>query len=279
MSNSKIVIESKSSFFNLNLKELIQYRDTIWLFVKRNFSTRYKQTILGPAWLFLSPIFTVFAYSIVFGGIAGLSTDGVPRPLFYLLGIIVWNIFNGIVSDTANTFTSNVGLFGKIYFPRLIVPISNAITKIIDFFIQFSMLLVLLLYYSINGYKVTISWKVILCLLVILQYAMLGIGIGIIISSITTKYRDLMVLVGFGMQIWLYTSPVIYSLQLIPNEFLKLYMCNPVTPGLIIFKHAFLGIDQIPYLYWGISWIVTFIVFLFGIVLFNKVEKTFMDVI
>ena len=279
MRTQMIVIDGKPKWNDFRLNEILQYRETILVFVKRNFSTRYKQTILGPAWLIISPLFTVFAYSIVFGGIAGLSTDGVPKPLFYLLGSILWNLFSGIVSDTANTFTSNVGLFGKVYFPRLVVPISNAITKLVDFFIQLLLFLCVYIFYRINGHKFFLESEVFLCFVVVCQFCLLGLGIVIIISSITTKYRDLTVLVGFGLQIWLYASPVIYSISIVPERLISLYYLNPIVPGLLIFRYAFLGIGSIPYLSWFISWIVTLVILLTGLILFNHVEKDFMDVI
>lgn len=274
-----VVINAKKKWFDFNLKELWEYRELVFLFFKRNYSTRYKQTILGPAWLIISPIFTVFAYTIVFGGIAGLSTDGVPRPMFYLAGSVLWNFFNGCVTEISNTFSDNAGLFGKIYFPRLVNPLSTILTRLADFFIQMGLLIVIYFYYLYNGYNVKINIFILLCPIVLLQFSMLALGIGIIVSSITTKYKDLKVLVGFGMQIWLYASPVMYSVTLIPKKFYALYLLNPITPGLLIFKKALFGIGKIPYFNWGISWIVTLFVMVIGVMIFNRVEKTFMDTI
>lgn len=273
------VIMAKTRLLDVNIKELIQYRDLILIFVKRNYSTRYKQTILGPLWLLISPLFTIITYSIVFGGIAGLSTDGIPKPLFYLAGNVIWSFFASSVTNTANTFTGNAGLFGKIYFPRLVSPISTVLTSLLDFCIQMLLMLVLMLFYTLHGEKIFITRTILLLPLVLLQLGMLGLGVGIIISSITTKYRDLCVLVGFGMQIWMYASPVIYSLTLVPDKFRNLFMLNPVTSAIIIFKNSFLGLDYLPIKSWGISWIITIVVLFFGVIIFNKVEKTFMDTV
>lgn len=273
------VIKSKNKLFALNLKELIQYKHLIFLFVKRNFATRYKQMILGPAWIIISPLFTIISYTIIFGNIAGLSTDGIPKPLFYLAGNIAWSFFANGMRSTSNTFIENAPIFGKIYFPRLVVPISTIITIAIDFLIQFIMFLLLILFYCIRGEHIGINGAVWLLPVMIFQLGLLAMGFGIIISALTTKYRDLTVLVGFGLQIWMYASPIIYSVSLIPEKFLGLYMLNPVTPIIFAFKYAFLGTGTIEYGYWGISWVVTLIVLITGVVIFNKVEKTFMDTV
>lgn len=277
--NWDVVIKSKTKLLDLKLNEIWQYKNLIWLFVKRNYSTRYKQMILGPAWLIISPLFTIFTYTVVFGGIAGLSTDGVPRPLFYLAGSILWGFFsNGLISNS-NTFIANAGLFGKIYFPRMVVPLSMVLTLVFDFLIQFALMLLLLLFYAVTGTGIAWNWTVLFLPLYLLQLGLLSMGAGIIVSSLTTKYRDLNVLVGFGMQIWMYASPVVYSLTLIPEKFQSWFMLNPVTPVLLAFKYSFLGIGGIPYGYWGISWIVTLVILFGGIILFNQIEKNFMDTV
>lgn len=278
-SNEEIIIEGNHRWFDLKLKEFWEYRDLVLLFVKRNYSTRYKQTILGPAWLIISPLFTILSYTIVFGGIAGLSTDGIPKPIFYLAGNILWTFFASNVSATSNTFLANAGIFGKIYFPRLISPVSTVLTNLLDFFVQFVMLVLLMLLYWVNGTKFSINGAVILMPLLLLELGLLGMGIGILISSLTTKYRDLTVLVGFGLNIWMYASPVIYSISLVPENYLDLFMLNPVTPIIITFKYAFFGIGSIPYEHLAISWVVTLFVTLFGIIVFNKVERTFLDTV
>lgn len=277
--SSITLIKSKTGLFEFNFRELFSYFNLVFLFVKRDFSTRYKQTILGPAWLIISPACTVFAYSIIFGGIAGLSTDGVPKPLFYLAGVIVWNFFTGCVSEISNTFIGNTGLLGKIYFPRMVLPLSVGLTKLIDFLIQFALFFAIWIFYAMQGTNISIHKSILLLPLLMIQLMMLSLGVGTIITSVTTKYRDLMVLVGFGLQIWMYVTPVVYSVSLVPDKFMYLYMCNPVTPAILIFKHAFLGIGEIPWTQWGISWVVTLVFFAIGLALFNLTEKTFLDTV
>lgn len=273
------VIKAKTGLFDLKLNELFKYRDLILLFVKRNYATRYKQTILGSAWLIINPICTVIMNTIVFGAIAGLSTDGVPMPVFYLAGNILWAFFAGCLNDAANTFTGNAGLFGKIYFPRMVTPISSAITQVGDFFIKFALFVIMSGIYMAFGYRVPITPSLLLIPVVLLQVGLLGMGLGIIISSFTTKYRDLQVLVGFGMAIWMYLTPIVYSVSEIPEKYLSLYLLNPVTPATMIFKHAVMGVGYIPWTYWAISWGVTAVVVVLGLMIFNRVEKTFMDTV
>lgn len=273
-------IKSKYKWYHLNLKEVFRYRDLIWMFVKRNYSTRFKQTILGPAWLIISPLFTIITYTLVFGGIAGLSTDGVPKPIFYLTGNIMWTFFANNINVNANTFISNANIFGKVYFPRLVTPISSIITNFFDFLIQFGLLMVFMVYYLLRGdMSLQLGSELLYIPLVLLQVALLGMGLGIIISSLTTRYRDLRILIGFGLQIWMYGSPVIYSVTLVPDKLKNIFYLNPMTPIILIFKRALLGIGEIPYGYWSISWLVTIAAVAIGIIIFNQVEKTFMDTI
>lgn len=275
------VIKPKKKVFDLNLKETFKYRDLIWLFVTRDFKTRYKQTILGPLWFVIQPLMASVIHTLVFGQIAGLKTDGVPQFLFYLAGSISWGLFSGALTATSNTFVANAGVFGKVYFPRLTTPISTAITQIFNFLIQFGIFGVCMLVFAfIPGQNFTVTWVAALTPLLIVQLALLGLGFGIIISSLTTKYRDLQVLVGFGVQLWMYITPVVYSSNTIGNG--KLYtltMINPVSPIVELFKYGWLGAGSTPWLYWGISWIATIAVLLLGIVIFNKIEKNFMDTV
>lgn len=273
-------ISAKGKFLDFKLREIIKYRDLIWLFVKRNYSTRYKQTILGSAWLIINPLCTVIMNTIVFGAIAGLSTDGIPKPLFYLAGNIVWALFSACLNDSAGTFTNNAGIFGKIYFPRLCNPIANAITQIGDFFIKFGLMTVIgIIFIYLGDFNFELRLEMLLLPVVLLQLAVMGIGCGIIISSFTTKYRDLQVLVGFGLSIWMYLSPIVYSLTEIPEKYLHLYLLNPITPAILVFKKAFLGCGYIPWEYWGYSMIFTVFVIFLGIIIFNRVERTFMDTV
>lgn len=273
-------IESKHKLLDFNLKEVWQYRDLIWLFTKRSFVVRYKQTILGPAWLLLNPFLTSVMYNLVFGVIAGLSTEGVPQILFYMGSHAVWAFFASCLTTTANTFLSNSRIFGKVYFPRLTMPISSVLSAMINFFIQMLMFAFFWIYFMAIG-EVTPNWIYIpLFLLVLLQLGCLGLGFGIIVSSMTTKYRDLHVLVGFGVQLWMYGTPVVYPLSQITNKTLAtIIRINPVTQAMETFRYIFLGVGQVDFFWWGITLLITATVLFFGIMLFNKVEKTFMDTI
>ena len=273
-------ISSKHKLFDLKLKEVWLYRDLIWLFTKRHFTLSYKQTVLGPAWLFISPIMSSLIYTFVFGGIAGMSTDGVPHILFYLSGNAIWSVFAHSLSDNANAFRSNAGVFGKVYFPRLSVPISNMLSTIIKFFIQCILITVFLVIYIFKG-KVTPNWWLLWIIpIVLLQLGMMGMGLGIIISSMTTKYRDLSVLVGFGVQLLMYATPVIYPLSQLSDGWMKtLIQINPITQPIELFRNALLGKGTFDPLFYGSSWAFTIIVMVFGIMVFNKVERTFMDTV
>ena len=273
------VLKPQEKRVDINFKELLSYKDLILLFVKRNYVTKYKQTILGPLWLIISPLLTTLMFVVVFGNIAGLSTDGAPQLVFYMSGNLVWTYFAYCVNQTSNTFVTNAGVFGKVYFPRMVVPVSTVLTGLLDLGVQFLMFLGFLLYYLIAGFQVGVSIWVLVTPLLVLQLAMLGMGVGIIVSSLTTKYRDLTILVTFGVQLWMYASPVVYSLTQIPEKYQFLYMLNPVSPIISIFRYAFLGTGYIPYTSWGISWITTLTVVCIGIVLFSRIEKTFMDTV
>ena len=273
------IIESDHKLVDLKLKEVWHYRDLVWLFVKRDFTTRYKQTILGPLWFVIQPLFVTIVQTIVFGNMAGLSTDGVPELLFYMSGNVAWLYFSACVTSTANTFLSNARLFGKIYFPRMTSPIASAISSLINFVIQFLIFLGFLLVFILQGANVHITWVAALTPLLVLNLAVLGTGFGIIISSLTTKYRDLQVMVSFGLQLWMYFSPVILSASSLSDKMYNVMMCNPVSPVIELMRYGWLGSGTTPFLFWGISWGVSVIVLLIGIMLFNKVERTFMDTV
>lgn len=280
MDNSVRVISSKESLFDLRLREVIKYRGLITLLVRRNYATRYKQTILGSAWLIINPVCTVVMNTFIFGTVAGLSTDGIPKPLFYLMGNIVWSVFAECLSCTSNTFVNNSGLFGKVYFPRLCTPISDAITQVGDFFIKFILLVLLSLSYAlVNDYQFEYHSHMLIIPILVIQLALTGIGCGIIISSLTTKYRDLQVLVGFGVSIWMYLTPIVYSIDVIPTQFLSIYLMNPISPIILMFRYAWFGVGFVPWFHWGISWIFTIVVMFSGVVIFNHVERTFMDTV
>lgn len=277
-------ISSKHKFFDLKLKEVWQYKDLIWLFTKRSFVVRYKQTILGPAWLFLMPIVTSLIYTFVFGGIAGIGTDGVPQILFYLAGTAIWTYFSTCLTQNATAFTANANVFGKVYFPRLTTPISNVLSALIQFGIQMILVVVFLVIYVITG-DVSPNWTAFWMIpIVLLQLGMMGLGFGIIISSLTTKYRDLSILISFAVQLWMYATPIVYPMSQLSTRFNNpviktIVWINPVTSPVEMFRYALLGQGELNLLYILVSWIFTLIVLFFGILLFNKVERTFMDTV
>ena len=273
------VIEPKKRLFELNLKEVWQYRDLIWLFVKRDFTTKFKQTILGPLWYVIQPLFTTIVQTFVFGGIAKLPTDGVPQFLFYMAGNVPWAYFSSCLLSTSNTFVMNSGVFGKVYFPRLTTPIATVISSLFNFVVQFIMFLGFTLYFALTGAGITVTWVAALTPLFVIQMALLGMGFGIIISSLTTKYRDLQVLVTFGISLWMYATPVIYSGTTLSPKLYSVMMLNPMAPIIELMRYGWLGSGTAPFFYWGISWVVTAVVLLIGIIIFNKVEKTFMDTV
>lgn len=280
MSNEKFstVIVPKTGWFDINLKEVWQYRDLVMLFVRRNFVSQYKQTILGPLWAIIQPLLTTVVFTVVFGSLAGLSAEGVPSFLFFLSGNVAWQYFSGCLTSTANTFTGNAGILGKVYFPRLVMPISTVMTNLISFGIQMAMFLAFLLYYWIQG-AVQPNWYVLLTPILIVHMAMLSLGTGVIISALTTKYRDLKMLVGFGVQLWMYATPVAYDIGIIPAKYMGLYMLNPMTPVVNTFRQAFLGLGSFELGYYLLSWAVTLVILFVGVVLFSRVEKTFMDTV
>ena len=275
-----IHISSKHKWFDLKLKEVWRYRDLIWLFTKRSFTVSYKQTILGPAWLFINPIITSLIYAFVFGGIAGIGTDGVTQILFYMSGTAMWSFFSSSLSSNASTFTANAGLFGKVYFPRMVKPVSNVFSAVIRFLIQFLMVLAFLVFFVIRGEVSPNWWAFSLIPLILIHLGLMGMGFGIIISSMTTKYRDLSVLVGFGLSLWMYATPVVYPLSTLGDGWMKtVLLINPVTMPVEIYRYALVGKGTIEPLYLAVSCIITIVVVLIGIIIFNKVERTFMDTV
>lgn len=273
-------ISSEHKWFDLKLKEVWRYKDLIWLFTKRSFVVQYKQTILGPAWLFLNPIITSFIFTFVFGGIAGMSTDGVPHMIFYLPSTAIWTLFSTCVTQNATTFTTNANVFGKVYFPRLTMPISNVVSAVLQFGIQMLMVLVFWTVYVVTGQVSPNYLALLLIPVVLIHLGIMGMGFGIIISSMTTKYRDLSILVGFGVSLWMYATPIVYPLSQLGDGTMKtLLMINPVTMPVEIFRYALIGKGTIEIPFLIISWVFTIIVAVFGIVVFNKIERTFMDTV
>ena len=281
-SNQKyhIHISSKHHFLELGLKEVWRYRDLIALFVKRDFTVSFKQTILGPAWIFLTPLFSSLVHAFVFGGIAGIGTDGVPTMLFYLCSNAVWSFFASCVAGNAHTFTNNAAVFGKVYFPRLVSPVAQVVSSAVRFLIQFLMVLGFLAYFLILG-QVSPNWLLWWVIPVeMVHLGILGMGCGVIISSMTTKYRDLAVLVDFGISAWMYITPVVYPMSVLREGWIQNFLLiNPVTPSMELMRLAILGQGTVDWGFYVVSWVVTLAVALIGIMLFNKVERTFMDTV
>jgi len=278
------VVKSSNNAFNMDLKGLKNCKDLIFLFVRRTFVAKYKQTILGPAWAVIQPFFTTVVYSVFFGNIAGLGASGVPNFIFYLSGTIVWTLFANCLTETSHTFTSNSGILGKVYFPRLVMPISTAISQFISFFIQFAFMLCFMVYYLITDAGLKPNMYIAMFPIVLIQLAILGMGFGMIISSLTTKYRDLAMVVSFGVSLWSYCSPVAYDMfsreQLVSEQWIyNIYMLNPVTPAINLFRYGFLGTGEPDLFFYGISWITTIVVAVIGAMMFSKSEKTFMDTV
>lgn len=279
-SDYHIHIDAKHRWLDLNLKEVWHYRDLIYLFTKRNFVVSYKQTILGPAWIFLTPLFSSIVQAFVFGGIAGIETDGIPMLLFYLCSNAIWGFFASCLSGNANTFTANAYMFGKVYFPRLTTPISNIISSAIRFGIQMVLVLLFMVYFLIQG-QVHPNWAAWLLIPVeLVHLGVLGMGCGIIISSLTTKYRDLTVLVDFGVSLWMYLTPVVYPLSTASEGWMRTaLMCNPVTVSVELMRYAVLGKGTFHLGFYCLSWVLTVTVAVLGIMIFNKVERNFMDTV
>jgi lipopolysaccharide transport system permease protein len=275
-----MIIEPKGHLFDLNLKEVWRYRDLLMLFVKRDFISQYKQTILGPLWHLIQPIFTTIMFLVVFGKIANIPTDGVPSVLFYMSGITIWNYFSACLTSTSNTFVANAGIFGKVYFPRLVIPLSTVMSNLVKFGIQFLLLMIAFVFFAIKGSPVHIGISFLMIPVLVLMMAGMGLGLGIIISSLTTKYRDLNILMGFAVQLLMYATPVAYPLSFLKhNKYASWIAWNPLTPIMEAFRYSLFqeGTFTIgSLLYSGIFIIV---VLLLGLLAFNKVERTFMDTV
>ncbi|WP_184875164.1 ABC transporter permease [Kaistella daneshvariae] len=272
-------INSKQSVFDLNLKEVWQYRDLLLMLVKRDFITFYKQTILGPLWFIVQPLLTTAIYVILFGNIAKLSTDGMPQVLFYLSGITVWNYFSESLTKTSSVFTANAGMFGKVYFPRLIMPLSIVASSLMKFAVQFGIFILVLLYYVIFTDTVQPNAWMLLTPVLILMMAMFALGLGMIFSSLTTKYKDLTFLLTFGIQLFMYITPVVYPISALPEKFRFLVYFNPLSPVFECFRYAFLGAGSFDPMALVWSGILIAGLLVLGTVIFNKVEKSFMDTV
>lgn len=275
-----IRIDSRHNWFDLKLKEVWRYRDLIWLFTKRSFQLSYKQTLLGPLWLFISPIFSSVVYTILFTDIAKIGTEGVPAILFYMVSNAVWSFFSSSLTGNASTFTANAGIFGKVYFPRLVMPLSNVLSGVIRMGIHFIVTAALLIYFTVHGAVAPHYWALFLIPAVLAWLGIMGMSCGIIISSLTTKYRDLTVFVGFGMTLWMYATPVVYPISQVTLPWLNIVItCNPATMPVEIFRYALLGKGCFNPVSLVISLAFTTLTAFFGIMLFNKVERSFMDTV
>ncbi len=274
-----LTIEPQTSLFELNLKDVWRYRDLLWMFVKRDFVSFYKQTILGPLWFFIQPLFTTIIYTFIFGGLANLSTDGLPQPLFYMAGITAWNYFADCITKTSTVFKDNANIFGKVYFPRLIMPLSIVASNLVRFGVQMILLFMMMGYYALHNASFSITPAILLFPVLVLLMALLGLGLGLIITALTTKYRDLAFLVTFGIQLLMYTTTVIYPLSSAPEKYKTLISLNPMTGIIEAFRYAFLGQGQISVNTLGYSAVFTIVVMVLGVVIFNKTEKTFVDTV
>ena len=274
-----MVLEPNRKLLDLKLREVIRYRDLVYMFVKRDFTVQFKQTILGPLWYLIQPFFSTIVYTFVFGNIAGIATDGIPHTLFYFAGTMLWTYFTACLTACSSTFSANAGMFGKIYFPRLVAPIASCIMQIIKLGIQFAMLLVLYVYYLVTKAPIVPSLWVLAFPLLVMWVGMLGAGMGLVISSLTTKYRDLNQLLGFGIQLAMYATPIIYPLSEAPENLMWFFYINPMSAPIELFRIWFYGAGSVPVEMILISLAWTALFMFFGLVLFNRNEKTFIDVI
>jgi len=274
-----LTIEGQNSLFDLKFKDVWRYRDLLTMFVKRDFVSFYKQTILGPLWFFIQPLFTTIIYTFVFGRLAAISTDGLPQPLFYLAGITAWNYFADCLTKTSTVFRDNSNIFGKVYFPRLILPLSIVASNLVRFGVQMLLFLSMMGYYYWQGSAFTPTWALLMFPVLVLMMALLGLGLGLIITAMTTKYRDLAFLVTFGVQLLMYTTTVVYPLSATPIKYRHIIELNPMTGIIEAFRYSFLGKGEFSAWSVGYSALVTLVVLFFGIIIFNKTEKTFVDTV
>jgi len=277
--NWDLTIKPHSKWYDLKLKEIFKYKDLLFLFVRRDFVSLYKQTILGPLWFFIQPIITAITFTVIFGNLAKISTDGLPQILFYLCGITLWNYFSDTLTKTSETFTANANIFGKVYFPRMIMPLSVVVSNLIKLGVQFLLFIVVWIYFLVKTNLIQPNVTLILIPFLILLIGLMGLSFGIIISSLTTKYRDLKFLVTFGVQLMMYASPIVYPLSIVSEKYKWLILTNPITSIIETFKYAFLGVGEFSWIYLGYSLGFTMILLTISLIFFNRVEKTFMDTV
>ncbi len=274
-----LIIEPKKSLFQLNLRDVWIYRDLWALLVKRDVVSFYKQTILGPIWFFIQPIFTTVIYTFIFGKLAGISTDELPQPLFYMVGITAWNYFAACFTKTASIFKDNEGLWGKVYFPRLVMPLSTITSNLVSFGVQVLLIILMMIYYFSIGTRFPLNAGILLLPIFTLLMALLGLGLGLIITALTTTYRDLIFLIQFGVQLLMYVTPIIYPLSSVPPKYHFIIECNPMTHIIEGFRYAFLGKGACSLFSISYTTILTFVILGIGLILFNKAERTFVDTI
>ncbi len=277
--NWDLIVKPKVKWYDLKLNEIWRYKDLLFLFVRRDFVSLYKQTILGPTWFFIQPIITGITFTIIFGNLAKISTDGLPQVLFYLSGITLWNYFSDTLTKTSDTFTANSNIFGKVYFPRLIVPLSVVVSNLIKLCVQLLLFIIIWIYFLLTDSNIKPNEFLIIVPLLIFLIGFLGLSFGIIITALTTKYRDLKFLVVFAVQLMMYASPIVYPLSIVPHKYKWIILANPVTSIIETFKFAFLGVGEFNWIHLSYSFIFTIVLFFFGIIIFNRVEKTFMDTV
>lgn len=274
-----LIIKPQSNWFDIRIREIFKFKDLMFLFVKRDFIALYKQTILGPIWFFVQPIITSLTFTVIFGNLANISTDGIPQILFYLCGITLWNYFSDTLTKTADTFTANANIFGKVYFPRLIVPLSVVISNLLKFAVQFLLFLIFWIYFYFSTNTISPNIYILLTPVLIVLMGFMGLGFGIIITSLTTKYRDLKFLIVFGVQLLMYASPIVYPLSMVPEKYKWIILANPTTSIIETFKYGFLGTGTFNWYYLTYSVIFTIIIFFLGLFIFHRVEKSFMDTV
>ncbi|MCW3076609.1 MAG: transporter permease [Bacteroidetes bacterium] len=274
-----LIVKPHSRWYDLQLKEIFRYKDLLFLFVRRDFIAVYKQTILGPIWFFIQPVITAITFTIIFGNLAKIPTDGLPQILFYMCGITLWNYFSDTLIKTSDTFASNAHIFGKVYFPRMIMPLSVIVSNLIKLGVQFLLFLVIWIYFLLRSDQVHPNIMILLVPFLIILIGFMGLSFGIIISSLTTKYRDLKFLISFGVQLMMYASPIVYPLSIVPEKYKWIILANPVTSIIETFKYAFLGAGIFSWTYLAYSLCFTVLLFFAGLIVFNKVEKSFMDTV
>ena len=280
MEKYTMVITPHHKLWSVDFKEIWRYRDLMMLFVKRDIVVQYKQTVLGPLWYIIQPVLTVIMNMVVFGGIAKMSTDGVPQAIFYMSGNVCWFYFSSCLNNTSNTFVANQAMFGKVYFPRLVVPISTVISNLLRFSIQIGLFVAIYLYFFFSGSDICPNWTIVLLPVFVLMIAGLGLGFGILVSSMTTKYRDLTILFSFIVQLWMYATPIVYPISMVPEGTLRtLIMANPMSSIIEAFKYATLGQGYFSWFALGYSFAFMSVLLLLGIVVFNKVQRSFMDTV